>query len=163
MGKNLNLKAINISRIVCLPEDLSALAVKARAEGFRFLERLMVEFESGANRFSREGEALFEARYNGVLAGVGGLNRDPYIVASRSSAEAGNVGRIRRLYVDPAYRRHGIAKLMMEAIERLAQGSFRQLRLRTDTDTGAQFYQRLGYEVVANDANASHCKTIGNP
>lgn len=144
---------IAIAQISALPDCLSKLAEKARNEGFHFIDRLVADFEAGINTFSKEGEALFEARMNGSLVGIGGLNRDPYINKPR-------VGRVRRLYVDPDFRRAGVATLLMKAIERAAQDSYSELRLLTDTDAGASFYTRLGYESARNDKKVSHSKSI---
>lgn len=156
MASNLKQNSISIRQTVVLPDELSELAVQARHEGFRFLDRLITEFESGSNLFAKQGEALFEARKGGALVGIGGLNHDPYV----ASATGLGIGRIRRLYVEPAFRKQGVARLIMIAIEQFARGSFATLRLRTDTEQGALFYSQLGYTAIANDDNASHFKNI---
>lgn len=52
-----------------LPIGLDVLVRESEAEGFNFLQRLVADWESGANRFSRPGEALFVAmRGEQVLA-----------------------------------------------------------------------------------------------
>lgn len=156
MASNLKQNSLVIRQTLVLPEELSGLRVQARREGFRFLDRLAAEFESGANTFTKKGEALFEARNDDVLVGIGGLNRDPYV----ASVVGLGVGRIRRLYVEPRSRRLGVARLIMAAIEQSARASFASLRLRTDTEQGALFYSGLGYTAVANDDKASHVKHI---
>ncbi len=156
MASNLKQNSIIIKQSLALPDELSRLADQARQEGFRFLDRLTAEFESGTNTFAKQGEALFEARKGAVLVGIGGLNRDPYV----SSDDGLGIGRIRRLYVAPSARRLGVARLLMSAIEQSARATFATLRLRTDTEQGALFYARLGYTAIANDDNASHVKQI---
>ncbi len=144
---------ITVSGVNLLPNDFAELADRARSEGFRFIDRLIVDFNSAANTFSAPGEAFFEARNEGKLVGVGGLNRDPY-------AADGTVGRVRRVYVDPADRGKGIGVALMDAIEATARRSFRELHLFTDTVDAANFYSRLGYRVILCGRNASHSKTI---
>lgn len=156
MANNLKQNTVTIARVVVLPDELNAMAAQAQLEGFGFLGRLVSEFDSGFNTFSKPGEALFEARNNGALVGIGGLNRDPYV----EKVGGLGVGRIRRLYVDPCARRQGVARQIMVAIEQAAQGCFAVLRLRTDTERGAMFYSQLGYKAIANDENASHVKQI---
>ncbi len=142
-----------ITQIATLPKDLPELALTAKKEGFKFLDRLVEDFATGKNRFDKTGETLFEVRDEGRLVAVGGLNIDPY-------TSNGTVGRVRRLYVDPDYRRDGIGTILMEAIERVARISFSELHLRTDTARGAQFYSRLGYKAVSHHEQVSHTKML---
>ena len=60
-----------------LPAGFDALRAEARAEGYLFVERLFTEWMSHTNRFDRQGEVLFAARMNGVLAGIGGIRSNP--------------------------------------------------------------------------------------
>ncbi len=146
-------RMITVNKIGALPEDLPILNDRAENEGFRFLTRLVQEFDSGTNTFARPGEALFEVRDQERLIGVGGLNIDPY-------HDEPHIGRVRRLYIDPDYRRQGIGRSLMSAIEKLACGSFSELRLRTDTIEGAQFYENLGYRRIHGAKHSSHAKTL---
>src|SRR6516165_2427977 len=82
-----------------LPATLAALREEARAEGYRFVERLVTDWESGTIRFDRQGEALLAARLHCVLAGIGGLTFHPVVPDAL---------RMRRFYVRPAYRRSGV-------------------------------------------------------
>jgi GNAT superfamily N-acetyltransferase len=140
---------LTISKIGGLPADLDGLVEASLAEGFGFLERLREEWVSGANRFAAPGEVLFEARHRGRLAGVCGLNRDPYL-------DQATAGRIRRLYVAPEARRLGIARRLVREVVREAQDHFAVLRLRTDTPTGDLFYRALGFEPVTQTDSATH-------
>ncbi len=142
-------KEIAISKLRELPLDLDRLVQASLAEGFGFLERLREEWETGANRFARPGEVLFEARRRGHLVGICGLNRDPYL-------DPGSAGRVRRLYVAPEARRLGIARRLVRQVLREAHGTFTLLRLRTDTREGALFYQALGFHPTAGVATATH-------
>src|SRR5262245_44078302 len=93
-----------------LPESLSDLLAEDAHAGTHYVQRLVAEWVSGANRFDRPGEALFGAWVGEQLVGVCGLNVDPY-------AEGERTGRVRRLYVLKAYRRLGVGRrLVMEVI-----------------------------------------------
>ena len=138
-----------ISRLNELPGDLDQLVQASLAEGFRFLERLCDEWRSGANCFLLPGEALFEARHQGRLIGICGLNRDPY-------AGETSVGRVRRLYVAPDARRIGVARRLVCAVLREARGQFATLRVRTTTRGGDLFYQTLGFHPTSSVPEATH-------
>lgn len=142
-----------IFQIEALPDDICELASKAREEGFVFLDRLIKDFGTGENTFAKTGEALFAVRDKGRLVAVGGLNIDP-------RAHDQSVGRVRRLYVDPESRRDGVGKMLMEVIEQAARKSFSELRLLTDTERGARFYNQLGYRQVSGLEHVSHIKSL---
>lgn len=131
---------------------LQPLIEESRREGFRFLDRLRADFQDGANRFDAPGEALLGAWVDEELIAVGGLNRDPY------AAEPG-VGRLRHLYVGAAFRRTGAGRALVEALIAAARPHFRVLRLRTDTDAAARFYERLGFAPVRSP-HATHQRVL---
>jgi GNAT superfamily N-acetyltransferase len=139
-----------IERHTDLPSGaLAALVDESERDGWRFVRRLAEEWVAGANRFDQPGEGLFLARTGGAVVGVCGLNVDPY------TAESG-VGRVRRLYVLRAYRRHGIGRRLVEAVVRAADGWFRFLRLRTGSPDAAGFYERLGFQPIADVPDCTH-------
>ena len=120
-----------------------------------FLLRLRDEWLSGAVRFDRDGEVLLGARADGVLAGVGGISRDPY------SSEAG-LGRLRHLYVLGPYRGRGIAGALVAALLAHARGRFAVLRLRTGNEVAARLYERAGF-VRSDGESETHRITLGEP
>lgn len=144
---------VNVARIQTLPDDIENLARPAHREGYRFMRRLIDEFESRANTFAHPGEALFEARMLGKLVGIAGLNVDPY-------AGDGSVGRVRRMYVHPDHRNHGVGTALIEAIEKHARGSFDLLQLRTDSDAASRLYVSVGFVPLHGVADASHAKRL---
>lgn len=131
---------------------LAPLVEESRREGFHFLVRLHAEFLSGENRFDRPGEALVGGYAGPELIAVGGLNRDPYAPEPR-------VGRLRHLYVRPAFRGHGVGRALVEALVSLARPHFDVLRLRTDTPAAARFYERLGF-TPAPLPHATHLRVL---
>ncbi|WP_425401956.1 GNAT family N-acetyltransferase [Gilvimarinus chinensis] len=113
---------------------------------------MAVEFQSGANRFSLPGEALFAVFNNRDLIGVGGVSQCPY------SPELN--GRIRRMYIAKKYRGVGAGKLLLKRIEEYASTYFEQVVLFTDSREAAKFYERCRYLPV-NLNKVSHAKSLG--
>jgi len=126
-----------VSRLISLPAALAALEHEAIAEGFGMITRLRKEWESGTNRFDREGEVLLGSFCVDRLLGIGGLNRDPY-------ADNPRVGRLRHLYVTKSERRSGIGRSLVERILGHAIVNFDSVRLWTDR--AGSFYDRLGFD-----------------
>lgn len=134
--------------------DFHALLDESRQQGFWMLVRLLDDWESGANRFARRDETLLAAWRHGELAGVCGLNLDPY-VATR------NEGRVRHLYVASAHRRAGIGRLLLYAVIDKARRHFPALNLRAPREAFA-FYQALGFARVEQEY-ATHRMTFLRP
>lgn len=131
--------------------ELQPLREEATAQGFEFVGRLLDEYANRRNRFDKAGEALFIVRNGETLAGIGGLNIDPY-------AGDSTVGRVRHVYVPAAQRRRGAGRALLMAIMSAAFESFAELRLRTNTAEGALFYQSLGFSpAVINSATHVFC------
>jgi GNAT superfamily N-acetyltransferase len=130
-------------------EEIRSLALEARSEGFRFMERLCVEMESGENRFDKPGEALFGIYESEELLAVGGLNIDTYASDER-------VGRVRRVYVRPSRRMYGLGVLLLGTIVEHAKPNFDLLTLRTDSETASAFFYSLGFENEPPGNNYTH-------
>lgn len=118
------------------------MMAEAAAEGFQFLGRLQAEWESGTNRFDQPGEMLCGYWEDGVLVAVGGLNRDPF-------AADPTAGRIRRIYVRPAWRNRGVGAALVKHLVENARKSFRLLYLRAESADAARLYERLGFQPCA--------------
>lgn len=88
---------------------------------------------------SGPGEALFAAYADGSLAGICGLNVDPF-------ADDPQVARVRHLYVVPVFRREGIGTALLNTVLEAAQrAGFSEVRLRTDMPAAARFYESRGF------------------
>ena len=61
-----------------LPDDFAALRLDASQEGYRFIERLLNEWNAGVVQFDKPREVLLIARYGAVIAGVAGVTVDPF-------------------------------------------------------------------------------------
>lgn len=147
--------SVRISPLATLGSAIEPLRAEAARQGFRFVERLVAEWESGANRFDRPGEGFFGAFSGKRLVGVGGLNHDPY-------ANADAIGRVRHVYVLASDRRLGIGTALVDHILAKARSNFSVVRLRTDTPEAALFYLRLGFTPIKDEA-ASHIKLLHVP
>lgn len=145
---------LRIERVTSLPaEELAGLVAASEAEGFGFLRRLREEWTTARERFDRPGEAFFTARTQGRLVGVCGLSRDPY-------AGQPDVGRVRRLYVLPAHRQHGVGRRLVETVLEAARPHFRLLSLRTDNPVAARFYEGLGFDPYPGLECTTHLRSL---
>ncbi len=137
-----------------LPDGIGRLVEAGLDEGFPFVERLVREWHSGANRFDAPGEVFLGVHEASELRGFGGLNVDPYC------AEPG-VGRVRHLYVEPGARGRGLGAALVRELVRRAAPRFERLRLRT-RHAGA-FYESLGF-VRVDEPDATHVlELVGSP
>jgi GNAT superfamily N-acetyltransferase len=96
------------------------------------MDRLVSDWTSGANTFSRPGECFLGACAEGRLVAVGGLNIDPYLMRT-------DVGRIRHVYVLDGWRRAGIGQALIDRLVSEARRSFGEVRLRVASDSTADF------------------------
>jgi N-acetylglutamate synthase-like GNAT family acetyltransferase len=146
-----------VQRIQYLPiQEFTEMLAESKTTGFRAIERLVTDWETGVNRFDRPGEALFIARQGAPQSGSGsdrilgvcGLNRDPYINSSQ-------IGRVRRLYVMQDSRCQGIGRTLVHQIIEVAKLSFDRLHVRTTNPVTAQFYQSLSF-MPCHSESATH-------
>ncbi len=144
---------LRIIKVTELPKGMASLAAVAHAEGYGMLDRLMVDFNTGANRFDLPGEALFAAERSGELVGIGGLNVDPYF-------DDPSIGRVRHLYVHPGQRRAGVGRAIVQAVEACAADNFDVLQLFTTSQAASRFYESLGFGVVKGTDRVSHRKRV---
>ena len=129
---------ITIHPIELPVRGLEQLQAEALQEGFLFIERLLMEWENGTNRFTAPGEKLFGCMDQATLVAIGGLNQDPFDGRS-------GIGRIRRVYVRPAWRNQGIGQALVHTLIENARTSFTALHLRTDNPTAVRLYERIGF------------------
>ena len=133
-----------------LPRDrLAVLLAESEASGYRFVRRLVDEWERGVNRFARPGEALFAAESGGQIVGICGLNVDPYLDDPR-------VGRVRNVYVLAAYRGRGFGRQLVERAIAAGRGHFDRLRLRGEEAGPARLYESLGFRPCAGMPDCTH-------
>jgi len=144
------LKDIHIQQI----EDLMIyehdyLVKESKDEGFRFLIKLISEYENKINTFSKTGECLYGIFQGERLIGIGGLNEDPY-------TENNKIGRVRRFYIAKEYRRKGLGSLLLVRVLSDAKKHFNIVVLHTDTEQGDKFYTSSGFVKGIKYVGASH-------
>lgn len=146
---------IEIQEVNQLPETISKLAEQAQKEGFEFVKRMIEEYESGKNQFNKPNEFLLMAFDDGELIACGGLNLQWHDQDVES-----RIGRVRRFYVLPKYRKHGVGKQLLQYLEKKAISNFSALCLNTDTKSAANFYQKMNYVFVENHPNYNYFKYL---
>jgi GNAT superfamily N-acetyltransferase len=145
-------------------DRFAEMLAESEATGYRFLRRVVDEWESGANRFARPGEALLIAEMAGRWVGICGLSIDPYLDDPR-------VGRVRNVYVLADYRRGGIGRRLVELAISRARGRFESLRLRAEEEGPARLYESLGFRPCRGIPDCTHvmegrgeaARTLGEP
>jgi GNAT superfamily N-acetyltransferase len=130
-------------------DRLIDLLIESEASGYQFVRRVVNEWQSGVNRFSRPGEALFAAQTGGRIIGVCGLSIDPYLDNPR-------IGRIRNVYVLAQYRGRGIGRRLVERAIAAARDHFNLLRLREEEAGPARLYESLGFHPCRGVSNCTH-------
>ncbi|MCK0473243.1 GNAT family N-acetyltransferase [Halalkalibacter sp. APA_J-10(15)] len=145
MGKHEVKKIYNL-----LDFDLDRLVKQSKQDGFRFVERLINDYENGSNTFNNFGEVLFGVfNEEDVLVAIGGLNKDPY-------SNEKFIGRLRRFYVSKEYRRNGVGSLLVKKMIDEAKRYYNILVLHTDTEQADKFYTSLGFLKENLYPNSSH-------
>ncbi|MER9330679.1 GNAT family N-acetyltransferase [Mesorhizobium sp. M0152] len=130
-----------------------ALKEESRLEGYWMLVRLADGWVSGRNKFLKRGEALYGAQYGRDLAGVCGLNIDPYF-------EGREHGRVRHLFVSARHRRNGLGRMLVETVIDRARHHFAVLNTRAPREAFL-FYERLGFQPVLGEEFVTHRMVFG--
>ena len=109
------------------------------------MRRAREEWLSGANRFSKEGEALFGVFENERLVAIGGVTR-----------ESEHRGRLRRFYVRRDTRERGIGRQLVHHVLTFSRRHYSRVELRCDRDAADQFYRALGFCRTTSEAGITH-------
>jgi GNAT superfamily N-acetyltransferase len=132
---------IPIQKIELPVPGIERLVAEAREEGYDFIETLVDEWASVENRFDAPGETLCGHLEDGLLVAVGGLNLDPF-------AGRPDIGRVRRVYVRPAWRNKGIGRALVTTLVVQAKTHFRCVRLRAENPGAARLYESIGFSPI---------------
>jgi GNAT superfamily N-acetyltransferase len=124
---------------------IEGLLAESEQEGFRFVRRAKEEWLSGANTFSKEGEALFAVFAGERLLAIGGINR-----------ESARHGRLRRFYVRREERRKGIGRQLVRHLLAFARRNYSRVGLRCDTDAADRFYRAVGFSRTNSEPGITH-------
>lgn len=142
-----------IRRLRPTGQAFDALKDESRLEGYWMLVRLADSWASGRNKFLKRGEALFGAWHGRELAGVCGLNIDPYF-------EGREQGRVRHLFVSVPHRGAGLGRMLVETVTDRARQYFTVLNTRAPQGAFG-FYERLGFQRVAGEEFVTHRMMLG--
>ncbi len=107
------------------------------------MDRLAADFESGVQRFDRDGEALLAALVGGELAGVGGLTFEPTPTDEPAL-------RMRRLYVRKAHRRAGVAQTIATALVQEGFGHAALITVHAGNPGAAAFWLAQDFTAVSD-------------
>ena len=129
-------------------EGKKALAVLCETSGAEQKSALQTIFSSV--RFF-----LFFVYDDEKLIACGGLNQQ----WNENEIDT-RIGRVRRFYVLPKYRKHGVGKQLLQHLEKQARANFSALCLSIDTKAAASFYQKQNYVFVENHPNYSYFKYL---
>jgi GNAT superfamily N-acetyltransferase len=127
-----------------LPCGFAAMQTEARAEGYRFLDRLAAEWEARTAHFARPGEKLLAAHFDNELAGIGGLTLDPVV---------SHALRMRRFYIRAAFRRGGIGSALATALLDEARCIGRLVVVNAAAGSEA-FWESLGFVPDRRDGHS---------
>lgn len=142
-----NLQIVRVGE--ALPDDLPALQDEAAAEGYRFVEGILEEWDAGRYTGEDERNTLLAVYREGVLAAIGAVTPDPYDPAP-------DVLRIRHVYVRPGNRREGVGRVLASAL--IQQGLALAPRLSLNAaDAGASaFWEAMGFRPDNGGTRRSH-------
>lgn len=150
----MDLKDMHIQQIENLMKyEFKYLVQESKEEGFKFLKKLINEYENELNTFNKSGECLYGIFQGEKLIGIGGLNVDPY-------TENNKIGRLRRFYIAKDYRRIGLGKLLLNKLLSHAEKYFKVVVLHTDTKQGDVFYTANGFVKREVYEGTSHYKVL---
>ena len=130
--------------------DITRLVQESEEEGYRFVTRLVNEFEDGSNVFNKTGEVLLCVKKNdGTVVAIGGINQSPF---SQESEE----GRLRRFYVLENVRREGVGTLLLQSIIEHAKNHFKEITVRTESAKADAFYRAGGFSFDDSASETTH-------
>ena len=130
--------------------DISHLVQESEEEGYRFLTRLVNDYEEGTNTFNKAGEALFFIQNEtGDVVAIGGVNQSPF-------SEDTKVARLQRFYVLNDVRRQGVGSLLLKEIVHHSRDAFNELTVRTESSKADAFYRTNGFELDDSASETTH-------
>lgn len=136
-------EAVDVRRVVELPERFDQLLSEASAEGFDSMSLLQTEWLDGSNHFDRPGEILALATIDGEIAGIGGITQDFF---------DGNWLRMRRFYVRAAFRRFGVGRKIALHVLEHARPFGRPIVLHAVNPEAAAFWPTLGFSPIDRES-----------
>ena len=130
--------------------DVSQLVTESEEEGYRFLTRLVHDYEDGSNTFNKDGEALYGV-WEGPekLVAIGGINQNPY-------TENKDEARLKRFYTLGDARRQGVGSQLLTELVNHAKGNFKKITCRTESAKADAFYRANGFVETHDTPDTTH-------
>ncbi|NYF25366.1 GNAT family N-acetyltransferase [Sporosarcina sp. JAI121] len=143
--------AYTVEQVEDLEEiDIAHLVKESEMEGYRFLTRLVNDYQDGTNTFNKPGEALLSVRNeDGEVVAIGGVNQSPF-------SEDTQVARLQRFYVLDEARRQGVGSLLLKEIVEHSRGRFNEMTVRTESSKADAFYRANGFELDDSASETTH-------
>ena len=130
--------------------DITHLVQESETEGYRFLTRLVNDYEDGTNTFKKPGEGLFSiSNETGDVVAIGGVNQSPF-------SDGMKVARLQRFFVLNDVRRLGVGSLLLKGIIDHSRDSFNELTVRTESSKADIFYRSNGFELDGSTSETTH-------
>jgi GNAT superfamily N-acetyltransferase len=114
--------------------------------------RIVEEYYDAVGVVARDTKEEFQGYYFGERAGVWLASIENSVVGCIALRELPGLprsGEIKRLYVQPVHREHGIAKVLLTAVEQFARAAaydWLYLDSAPGMDAAVRFYERNGYK-----------------
>jgi ribosomal protein S18 acetylase RimI-like enzyme len=137
------------------PASLHRVVAEGLAQDHAFLRAVSAQWDDPSGPYSSPAAVFMVAFAEGAAGpwtdavGLAGVVADPYLQDPRT-------GRLKHVYVSPAWRRRGLAEALVVACIARARGSYDRLRLRTDNPAAARLYERHGFEPRADEPESTH-------
>ncbi|WP_019415677.1 N-acetyltransferase [Paenisporosarcina sp. TG20] len=130
--------------------DVSQLVKESEEEGYRFLSRLVNDYEDGTNTFNKNGEALYGVWAEpDKLVAIGGINQNPF---KDNMDEA----RLKRFYTLGDARRQGVGSQLLNELVNHAKDNFKRISCRTESAKADAFYRANGFEETHDFPHTTH-------
>jgi GNAT superfamily N-acetyltransferase len=122
-------------------DDTTPIRDEAEKEGCNIINRLITDYDSGKNKFDKEEEKLIGFITDEMIVTLCGLNIEPTNI---------QYGRIRRLYVLPAYRNQGIGTEPVNHLITYAKHYFEGVVVNIGDLPISYFYESIGFNSIDN-------------
>jgi GNAT superfamily N-acetyltransferase len=145
-----NLQIVRLGE--ALPDDFPVLQAEAAAEGYRFVEGILEEWDAGRYEDGDERNTLLAVYREGILAAIGAVTPDPYDPAP-------DLLRIRHVYVRPGNRREGVGHVLATALIQQGLALAPRLSLNAADAGAAAFWEAMGFRPDTGGTRRTHLLT----
>ena len=120
-----------------LPDRVASLAAHSDQEGIRIVSVVHERWEDESERYRGRGETILAAVGDDEVVGIGALSQCPHV---------GGALRMRRFYVAPPWRRHGVARSIAQELIATGHASSDLLTCNAlASGAAAPFWESVGF------------------